>query len=246
MVSARHVTNKITRLDTHTVNHYRAKSAKSHQSREEVAPHDRVSSAADRTTRGGRGRQRAYLSIIHLADAEESIKRVVGRDDEAGRVDEELATDVEEDEEEVDAGEPKKDVYLFRGCELGTATPLETSSAMRQEEQAVRPGMIETSASKGLVEGKRAAKTVPWGRMSVSRSCSGFDTSRAIENDGRGQRSPRSSLEAIEKRADRPSSWGDDDDDDDDEPPCLSARLNAGRDPGTTSLQDGYVCAEPD
>ena len=61
-------------------------------------------------------RQRAYLSIVHLAEAEESIKRVVGWDNEAGRVDEELATDVEEDEEEVDAGEPKKDVYLSRRC----------------------------------------------------------------------------------------------------------------------------------
>jgi len=44
------------------------------------------------------------LSIIHLAGTEKSVEGIVTRNDEAGKVDEKLATDVEENEEEVKTG----------------------------------------------------------------------------------------------------------------------------------------------
>jgi hypothetical protein len=45
------------------------------------------------------------LGVIGLASAEEGLEGVVGRDDEAGGVDEELSSDVEEDQEEVQGTE---------------------------------------------------------------------------------------------------------------------------------------------
>lgn len=44
---------------------------------------------------------RTYLSVVNFAGAEESVQRVVAGDDESGNVDEELAGDVEKDEEKV-------------------------------------------------------------------------------------------------------------------------------------------------
>jgi hypothetical protein len=52
------------------------------------------------------------LGVIGLASAEEGLKGVVGRDDEAGGVDEELSSNVEEDQEEVQGTEAEDDVDL--------------------------------------------------------------------------------------------------------------------------------------
>lgn len=62
----------------------------------------------------GKGRE-AYLSVINRSSGEESIERVVARDDETGQVDQKLAGDVEEDEEEVDADQTEDDVDLGDG-----------------------------------------------------------------------------------------------------------------------------------
>lgn len=45
--------------------------------------------------------QSSYLCVIDLACTEQSLERVVARNNKACKVDEELAADVEEDEEEV-------------------------------------------------------------------------------------------------------------------------------------------------
>jgi len=52
------------------------------------------------------------LGVIGLASAEEGLKGVVGRDDEAGGVDKELSSNVEEDQEEVQGAEAEDDVDL--------------------------------------------------------------------------------------------------------------------------------------
>ena len=52
------------------------------------------------------------LGIIRLADGEDGLHGPVGREHEAGGVDEELAGDVEEDEEEVEGSETQDDVDL--------------------------------------------------------------------------------------------------------------------------------------
>ena len=53
-----------------------------------------------------------HLGVIDLARAEQSVQRVVAGNGEAGDVDEEGASDVEEDEEEVQAGEAEDGVDL--------------------------------------------------------------------------------------------------------------------------------------
>jgi hypothetical protein len=53
-----------------------------------------------------------YLGVIGLADAKEGLERVIGRNDETSRVDEELASNVEEDEEEVEGSQAQDDVDL--------------------------------------------------------------------------------------------------------------------------------------
>jgi hypothetical protein len=52
------------------------------------------------------------LGVIALAGGEESLEGVVGGDDEAGGVDEELSSNVEEDQEEVQGTEAEDDVDL--------------------------------------------------------------------------------------------------------------------------------------
>ena len=52
------------------------------------------------------------LGVIALAGGEEGLEGVVGGDDEAGGVDEELSSNVEEDQEEVEGTEAKDDVDL--------------------------------------------------------------------------------------------------------------------------------------
>ena len=55
------------------------------------------------------------LSVINLAGAEQGVQRVVAGDDEASNVDKELASNVEEDEEEIQAGETQDGVGLGDG-----------------------------------------------------------------------------------------------------------------------------------
>jgi hypothetical protein len=52
------------------------------------------------------------LGVIGLVGGEEGVERVVGRDNEAGGVDEELSSNVEEDQEEVQGTEAEDDVDL--------------------------------------------------------------------------------------------------------------------------------------
>jgi hypothetical protein len=52
------------------------------------------------------------LGVIDLARTEQGVQRVVTGDDKAGDVDEELSGDVEEDQEEVQAGETEDHVDL--------------------------------------------------------------------------------------------------------------------------------------
>jgi hypothetical protein len=58
------------------------------------------------------------VGVIGLSLGEQSLERVVTRDDEASKVDEELASDVEEDEEEVEGTETEDDVDLGDGALL--------------------------------------------------------------------------------------------------------------------------------
>jgi hypothetical protein len=58
------------------------------------------------------------LSVVDLARREESVQGVVTGDDEAGNVDKELASDVEEDKEEVKASETEDGVDLGDGSLL--------------------------------------------------------------------------------------------------------------------------------
>lgn len=55
------------------------------------------------------------LSVVNLACGEEGVQRVVARDNESGNVDKELSSDVEEDEEEVEAGKTEDHVDLGNG-----------------------------------------------------------------------------------------------------------------------------------
>ncbi len=57
-------------------------------------------------------RKKTHLCIICLAGAKQSVKRVVCRDEEAGSIDEELSSDVEEDQEEVEGTKAKDRVDL--------------------------------------------------------------------------------------------------------------------------------------
>lgn len=55
----------------------------------------------------------AYLSIISFAGAEQSLQRVVARDDESSHVYEELASNVEENKEEINANKAEEGVNLW-------------------------------------------------------------------------------------------------------------------------------------
>ena len=60
----------------------------------------------------------SYLSIIALARGEEGIHGIVSRDQKAGKVDKELARDVEEDQEEVNSSEAKEGIDFGHRCLL--------------------------------------------------------------------------------------------------------------------------------
>lgn len=70
-----------------------------------------LSSRVSKKAGGGTGN--SYLSVVGLADTEEGLERVVGGDKEAGRVNEELAGNIEEDEEKVQGAEAEDDVDLW-------------------------------------------------------------------------------------------------------------------------------------
>lgn len=52
------------------------------------------------------------MSVVHLGCGEQSLQRVVARDDEAGNVGQELAAEVEDDEEEVQGDKTNDGVDL--------------------------------------------------------------------------------------------------------------------------------------
>jgi hypothetical protein len=55
------------------------------------------------------------LSVVNLARAEQSVQGIVAGNDETGDVDEELSSDVEEDQKEVETGETEDDIDLGDG-----------------------------------------------------------------------------------------------------------------------------------
>lgn len=58
------------------------------------------------------------LGIIGLAGREDSFERIVSGDDEASKVGKNLSSEVEENEEEVEADNTKDGVHLGDGCLL--------------------------------------------------------------------------------------------------------------------------------
>lgn len=84
------------------------------------------------------------LRIIGLAGAEEGLEGVVPWDHEAGEVGQQLAADVEEDQEEVGADEPEEGVRLGDGrlllqvVEDGVLGQLGTVLAVLHQERAQR------------------------------------------------------------------------------------------------------------
>ena len=60
----------------------------------------------------------AYLSVIGFAGAEQGAQGIVAWHQESGKVDEEFAGDVEEDEEGVDAGQSEEGIDLWDGSLL--------------------------------------------------------------------------------------------------------------------------------
>lgn len=66
-----------------------------------------------------RYRSITYLSVVGFAGAEQRVQRVVARNDESCKVHEEFASNVEEDEEEVDPGKAEEGIDLwYRGLLL--------------------------------------------------------------------------------------------------------------------------------
>ena len=60
-----------------------------------------------------------YLCIICLTGAEQRVQRIVARNDEASKVDKKLASDVEKDEEEIEADETEEGIdFRDRGLPL--------------------------------------------------------------------------------------------------------------------------------
>ena len=69
-------------------------------------------------TEENNGNEPAYLSIIGLARRKQGGHRVITGDEETSEVHEELASNIEEDQEEVDANESEDSVYFGDGCLL--------------------------------------------------------------------------------------------------------------------------------
>jgi hypothetical protein len=85
----------------------------------------------------------SYLSVVDLGSGEQSVQRVVTGDDESSNVDKELASDVEEDEEEIEASEAEDGVGLRDGglllevVEGGVLGKLE-NTAVSEQDSAMR------------------------------------------------------------------------------------------------------------
>jgi len=52
------------------------------------------------------------LSVVGFAHAEESLERIVTRDNESSKIGQQLSSDIEEDEEEVDSDKPEEAIDL--------------------------------------------------------------------------------------------------------------------------------------
>jgi len=84
----------------------------------EGEPVDGVDSALENGQEGVGDPVGQPVGVIGLALGEQSLERVVAGDEEASKVDEELAGNVEEDEEEVESTETEDDVDLGDGALL--------------------------------------------------------------------------------------------------------------------------------
>lgn len=67
----------------------------------------------------GRGTGKTHLGVIRSTSGEQRLERIVSGDQETGEVDEELASDVKEDKEEVDSHQRQDGIDLGdRGLSL--------------------------------------------------------------------------------------------------------------------------------
>jgi len=78
----------------------------------EWEPVDGIDDALEDGEEGIDNPVRQPLSVINLATAEQCFERIVSRENEASKVDEELSTDVKEDEEEVESEKAEEDIDL--------------------------------------------------------------------------------------------------------------------------------------
>ena len=78
-----------------------------------------------------------HLGVIDLAGTEQGVERIIAGDDETGNIDQELACDVEEDEEEVEGPETQDGVdfgdrgLLLKVVEGGVFGQLRASPSAR-------------------------------------------------------------------------------------------------------------------
>ena len=99
------------------------------------------------------------LSVILARGGEQSVHGVVARDDEAGHVGEKLATEVEDDEEEVESGEADEGVglgdtaLLLEVAQGGVLAQLQDATAVsnqRARSLRMKLGRLRTSRSREL------------------------------------------------------------------------------------------------
>lgn len=74
-------------------------------------------------------KSKTHLSVIGGTGSEESLKRVVTGNQETGKVDEELASDVEENQEEVDANQTQDRIDLG---DVGLALQVVKNGVLRE------------------------------------------------------------------------------------------------------------------
>lgn len=84
---------------------------------------------------------RQPLSVIGGTGSEESLKRVVTGNQETGKVDEELASDVEENQEEVDANQTQDRIDLG---DVGLALQVVKNGVLRELLVELRNGVLGT------------------------------------------------------------------------------------------------------
>lgn len=93
------------------------------------------------------------LGVVGLARAEESLHRVVTRNDKAGQVSKEGAADIEDDEEEVDADEADESVDLGDGS---LALQIDDNGVLRQLHVMVSQALELRAPSRRLGNGLTA------------------------------------------------------------------------------------------